>query len=61
VTTHENLVEALSEGGWHARREIEELTVFPEEWLKELLYEGHEVLKDEAREVVVRLQEPPAA
>ena len=61
MTAYENLVEALSDGGWHARRELEEVSVFPEEWLKELLCEGHEVLKDEARAVVVRLQETSPA
>jgi hypothetical protein len=58
VTTYDNLVEALSDGAWHPRRDIEELTVFPEEWLKELLHEGHEVLEDDNGDVFVRLREP---
>jgi hypothetical protein len=58
VTTYEKVLDALGDGSWHARGELDELTVFPEEWLRELLREGHEVLEDEEGRVLVRLREP---
>ena len=40
MTTYEKVLGKLEDGDWHSRRELDEVTVFPEEWIKELLREG---------------------
>jgi hypothetical protein len=61
MTTYDKLLTALGDGCWHPRRELEELTVFPEDWLVELRREGHEVNEDGTGSVLVRLREPATA
>jgi hypothetical protein len=60
MTTYDKVLDALGDGDWHARRELEEVTVFPEEWLRELLREGYDVLEDEEGRVRLRVPEPAA-
>ena len=60
MSTYEKLLAALGDGEWHAKHELAELTVFPEEWLEELRREGHAVVEDEEGQVLVRLREPAA-
>jgi hypothetical protein len=60
VATYEKVLKKLEDGGWHSRRELDEVTVFPEEWIKELLREGHEVLEDGQGRLKLRLREPAA-
>jgi hypothetical protein len=60
VTTYDKVLGTLADGDWHARRELDEVTVFPDEWLRELLREGHEVLEDGQGRVKVNLRVPVA-
>jgi hypothetical protein len=60
MATYDKVLDALGDGDWHARFELEEVTVFPEEWLRELLREGHEVLEDEQGRVRLLLREAAA-
>ncbi len=60
MTTYEKVLEKLEDGDWHARRELDEVTVFPEEWLRELLREGHEVLEDGQGRLKLRCGSPRA-
>lgn len=57
MTTYERLLSVLGDGRWHSKRELDELTVFPEEWLRELRHDGHAVVEDDEGRVFVRLRE----
>jgi hypothetical protein len=47
MTAYDEVLELLGDAEWRARRELDELTVLPDEWLREVLLEGREILDDE--------------
>jgi hypothetical protein len=44
-TTWERVLDLLSDGGWHTEVELEEITHFPEYWIRELGESGYFVEK----------------
>lgn len=40
TSTYGRLVDLLADGEWHTDDELLALTAYPDEWLKELRYEG---------------------
>jgi hypothetical protein len=46
-----------ADGEWHGEHELRKITPYPDEWLKELRYAGHEVAREGAAPIV-RLRIP---
>ncbi len=47
MTAYDEVLDVLGDADWHARCELDEVIILPEEWLRELLLEGNAVLEDE--------------
>ncbi len=59
ATTFKRVLDVLSDGDWHAKEELEEVSYFPHEWIKELELSGYTV--DEQDEGRFRLRPELAA
>ncbi len=59
ATTFERVLEVLSDGDWHNEEELEEVSYFPREWIRELELSGYPI--DERGEDRFRLRREFAA
>lgn len=48
-TTMERIRELAGDGEWKTLEDLRRVSAYPEEWLKELRYEGFDVREDEGR------------
>ena len=49
MSKYEQILELLSDGQWHTKEDLGEITVFPELWLDELRHEpAVEIVDDES-------------
>jgi hypothetical protein len=55
MTKYEEIIEFLSDGEWHTKEDLEQVTVFPELWVDELRHEPAVEVVDEESTVKVKL------
>ena len=55
MSKYEQIIELLSDGEWHTKEDLGQVTVFPELWLDELRHEPDVEIVDEASTVKVKL------
>ena len=41
TTTFDRVLDVLSDGEWHSEEELEEISYFPREWIRELRTSGY--------------------
>jgi hypothetical protein len=58
VSTYTRLLGLLADGKWHGRSDLRKITLYPDEWMEELRYAGHEVVENESGAVLVRFRFP---
>ncbi len=46
TTTFERVIDVLSDGEWHSEEELEEVSYFPREWIRELEMSGYPVAEN---------------
>jgi hypothetical protein len=56
VSTYPRLLGLLADGEWHGEDDLRKITPYPDEWVKELRYDGHEVAVNERGDSLVRLK-----
>ena len=56
-TTFDRVLELLADGEWHTEKELEEVSYFPREWVKELDASGYPVTTVENGGLRLRLAE----
>jgi hypothetical protein len=55
MSKYEQIIELLSDGEWHTKEDLEQVTVFPELWLDELRREPSVEVVDDESTVKVKL------
>jgi hypothetical protein len=55
MTKYEQIIELLSDGEWHTKEDLEQVTVFPDLWLDELRHEPAVQIVDDESNVKVKL------
>ena len=60
MTAYERVLRVLDDGAWHRAEELRLVTRYPEEWIKELRHEGHEVRERKGGGTAVRLRRQAA-
>jgi hypothetical protein len=55
MSKYEQIIELLSDGEWHTKEDLGQVTAFPELWLDELRHEPEVKLVDDDETVRVRL------
>jgi len=55
MSKYEQILELLSDGEWHTKEDLEQVTVFPELWLDELRHEPSVEIVDGESTVKVKL------
>jgi hypothetical protein len=55
MSKYEQIIELLSDGKWHTKDDLGQVTAFPELWLDELRYEPEVTLADDDETIRVKL------
>jgi hypothetical protein len=55
-TTYQRILQLLADGEWHTEDELEELSYFPREWIKELKASGRRVFTSDNGCLRVRIE-----
>ena len=55
MSKYEQIIELLSDGEWHTKEDLEQVTVFPELWLDELRHEPSVEIVDDEETVRLKL------
>ncbi len=55
MSKYEQIIELLSDGEWHTKDDLGQVTAFPELWLDELRYEPEVTLADDDETIRVKL------
>jgi hypothetical protein len=55
MSKYEQIIELLSDGEWHTKEDLEQVTFFPELWLDELRHEPSVEIVDDEETVRLKL------
>lgn len=57
MSKYEQIIELLSDGEWHTKDDLGQVTAFPELWLDELRYEPEVTMAEDDETIRVKLAE----